>query len=156
MKVENCPAGPEVDAAVARALGLDVLGIIPCCPDPETFGYLVGYEEQGNIPRPVYLRDCACEFKEPNDVDYFGHHAGCLDVVHDYSTDIAAAWEVHRAACAMLFSKRRAYFRAIQEQTRLESGALVAWPDVLMALIDVFPEAICRAFLKAKGVEEIG
>ena len=62
-----------------------------------------------------------------------------------YSTDIAAAWEVHRAACGWLFSKRRKYLYALEEEIRGE-GPLVAWPDALIFLDEV---AICRAALKA-------
>jgi len=66
---------------------------------------------------------------------------------------IAAAWEVHKIACDMLLT--REYLQAIQEQTRLEGGSLVEWPDVLVFLVHIFPEAICRAFLKANGIEYI-
>jgi hypothetical protein len=65
-----------------------------------------------------------------------------------YFTDIAAAWEVHLEACSWLFSKRRQYLRALQEQARTENGELVAWPDVLVVLRDRMPEAICLAALE--------
>lgn len=126
--VDECPAGPEMDAAVAEVLtghSFDGIGKI------ET--------RDGTIAE--FCRICG----KPK-----GYH-GRLP----YSTDIAAAWPVHRAACAMLFSKRRLYFEAIQEQTRLEDGSLVVWPDVLVTLADIFPEAICRAFLKVSGIEHV-
>lgn len=67
-----------------------------------------------------------------------------------YSTDIGSAWEVHLKVCEMLFSVRRRYFHALQEQTR-DGGNLVAWPDVLVVLRKQFPEAICHAALRAIG-----
>lgn len=64
------------------------------------------------------------------------------------STDIAAAWEVHRIACREPFSRRRAYLDEIQRavSVRLGIDGVVAWPDVFAV---VLPEDICRAALLA-------
>jgi hypothetical protein len=76
-----------------------------------------------------------------------------------YSAHIQDAWDVfrhihHDPNHHWLFSRRQAFYRALQEQTRQEvpgTGEIVtvAWPDVLAVLADKMPEAICRAALLA-------
>jgi hypothetical protein len=72
-----------------------------------------------------------------------------------YSTDIAAAWEVHIAMCDRPFSVRRRYYEAMQQHatfhTDLGHRHTAAWPDVLTVLRNRFPEVICLAALEAFG-----
>ena len=90
--IDNMQAGPGLDTLVAEILGYNVLGIVECLSDPECTRYYLSYKgpldswvsEPGTL-RPVYLDRCACEFTEPGDQDYFGHNAGCLSVVKEYS-----------------------------------------------------------------------
>lgn len=100
-EIERLNAGPKMDALVAEVLGYDVLGIVPCRPDPECSGYFLSYNRpngpwqiDGAPLRPVYLSHCACEFTEPGDQDYFGHNAGCLGIVNEYSLDDSCAFEI--------------------------------------------------------------
>jgi hypothetical protein len=72
-------------------------------------------------------------------------------VLPDYSTSIAAAWQVHQHCCQQIFSKRRAYLMALGELLCLKQDANgkeynVAWPDAIMYLS---PEIICLAALAA-------
>jgi hypothetical protein len=67
-----------------------------------------------------------------------------------YSSSISAAWQVHKVACGWLFSERRAYLDALTDIIRAEVKQSVAWPDVLIFLR---PEHICRAALRAVGVQ---
>ncbi len=78
------------------------------------------------------------------------------------STDIAAAWEVHKHCCRWTFSQRRRYLdaRAFEIQTppiaesnlEFKEGIGVAFPNALMFL-DPLP--ICRAALRAVKNESI-
>jgi hypothetical protein len=67
--------------------------------------------------------------------------------VPEYSTDIAAAWEVVKKMQRNLFSKRNEFLKQLQyavtDKTELE-GYYIAWPDVFW---HVTPEAICKAAL---------
>ena len=99
-EIDNLLAGPEMDALVAEILGYNVLGITHCFPEPECTGYYLTYKslEDWQIPgaelRPVYLYDCACEFAEPGDKRYFGHTAGCLEIVPEFSEDDCQSLEI--------------------------------------------------------------
>lgn len=65
------------------------------------------------------------------------------------SCNIEDAWPVHQAACSWLFSKRRRYLEALQDCARTSDGLRIVWPDVLVALRDDMPRAICTAALIA-------
>lgn len=114
--VDECPAGPAMDAAVAEALG---------------------YE-------------CAC-----NECLFICPiHSSDPDVKLHYSTDIAAAWEV---------------IEYLRGETISNLGIKIGWDDHFSIRVagywkryddwwydaeaETFPLAICRAFLKANGVE---
>ncbi len=62
------------------------------------------------------------------------------------STDIAAAWEVHKTMQKRPFSVRRQYHAMLQHvvSRRIKSSWVISWPDVF-GLIE--PEDICRAAL---------
>jgi hypothetical protein len=88
----------------------------------------------------------------PDDDDWVGMPPGvkwAQDVSH-HSTDIVAAWAVHRAMCERLFSERRRYLDCLTEVVRTRVKASVAWPDVL---VFIEPTDFCRAALLA-GVAE--
>ena len=84
-EINSMETGAEMDALVARALGYDVLGIVLC--EPTIDGYIIPYRPEGTVSRPVFLRDCICNLRQPSDIDYFGHFAGCLEVIPEYSED---------------------------------------------------------------------
>ncbi len=94
--IDNMPAGPELDALVAKILGYDVLGITNCVSD-YVGGYDILYDCKPVCPilRPVYLRGCCCgEFRKDKDIDYFGHFAACLEVAPEFSKDDKSAFEI--------------------------------------------------------------
>lgn len=68
-----------------------------------------------------------------------------------YSSDIAAAWEVHLNVLNRVFSLRKAYHEALQQQASQQVGFSVAWPDVLTVLRHAMPKAICIAAISAVG-----
>ena len=77
-------AGPELDAKVALALGLDVLGMAAAI---HYASWYIPYDGTGAVTRPVYLTECACDDRRDYDADILGHIAACLEVVPCYSTD---------------------------------------------------------------------
>ena len=81
-------AGPELDAKVALALGLDVLGMAVAI---HFASWHIPFDGVGKVTRPVYLTDCVCEHRADYDADILGHIAGCLEVVPCYSTSDDAA-----------------------------------------------------------------
>ena len=151
-------AGLEMDVAVARALGLDVLGVIGVFPNPVCEGrFIIGFKVGGNVPRPIYLDDCICEFREPNDRDYFCHHAGCLKVVRQYSTDIAAAWDLIdvMGSEGLILYPLDVSSDNLDETwcARFVTGdepEVQPWEAGWSGRGDSAAVAICRAFLKAK------
>lgn len=82
------------------------------------------------------------------------YHEGMLVVgsarLPAYEVDIAAAWKVHKTMCAMPFSRRQRYFRALADviNNRVERPADVrlGWPDLFMFME---PIDICLAALRA-------
>ena len=166
-------AGRELDALVAERLGLNVLGeAICCCPegywyvDSEIEGY-VG--SMGHI-KPVYFNQCHCERLDEGDKEMaaenphlieaiaenrrerhvLGHDAMCLEPVNEYSTSIAAAWElVDKDHPCGWFDK---YYIA-----RYGGGYGVFLLGerhyaVAFTSADTAPHAICLAFLKDTDV----
>jgi len=81
-----------------------------------------------------------------------GHPGERMEFVPAYSTNIAAAWEVHTHCCNQIFSKRTAYLKELGEllQNQIADGTgekvRVAFPDAMKYLS---PETICRAALAA-------
>ena len=97
MTTNDLQPGPELDAQVGKALGLDVLGIMKVNPNYEEAGcyYMPPHPlcvSPCAVERPVYLLNCYCETDStPDNRPYFGHCYHCLEVVSDYSTNRAAA-----------------------------------------------------------------
>jgi len=85
--------------------------------------------------------------READDAEYFGHIAGCLDVVAEYSTDIAAAWQVVEK------------LRSDGFEVELEGDStgwhclFLDYPEAGRAEAQSPPLAICLAALEAAGVE---
>jgi len=163
--IENMPAGRQMDALVGeKVMQLEVLGMSKVQPDYDGGGYGVVFDRDlpDHYPvRPIYVSDCCCEeLRQPGDIDYWGHYAGCLDVVAHYSTDIAAAWEVAHHIGRQRFSVRYRFIEAIEELLPTvmpeEMRASCYQMDRLWALLfyaDLCP-LICRAALKAVETEE--
>src|SRR4051812_28284759 len=95
-QIHAMSAGPAMNAAVAEKLfSLEVVGI--CSNDYDC----IFSPERGTNLRPVYLAGCCCDLVgdgekegEAEDKVRWGHYSFCLKVVPDYSTDIAAAFEM--------------------------------------------------------------
>lgn len=81
--------GPVLDSMVAETLGLKVLGYGAVYRDPETADWTIPYDGNGDYFRPLYLKHCVCDAREPEDANYLGHISHCLGVVPEYSTDDA-------------------------------------------------------------------
>lgn len=139
----------EIDARVARALGLAVVGEAWCGRYPDDAFWYVRYEQEsypGAEQHPVYLARCVCHL-EPDcledEPEIYGHRPGCLEVVPHYSTDI-------RVAC--LLWDALPYPSCY---TSLRSTAIGKWRfDVVddqhtsrFGVGDTRPMAICLGFL---------
>lgn len=134
MRVDDCPAGPGMDAAVAR-----VLGQVAC--------------DQWRLMRaspPTYYMEVDMETK-----DRPCGHSNCYPVDSGpppHSVRIGRAWE--------LVEKMKLHVGPIVDDLGRTSGWYCA-DDHDLNEAAVFhgggtaPLAICRAFLKANGVEEI-
>ena len=112
--IDECPAGPALDATVAEALGFKTRWFEYA--DGSEILLLVGKTASGNV-------------------DWRSIPA--------YSTNIAAAWE-------------------LAEKERMRIGWTEAWDvpyaacrELICEYADKHPLAICRAFLKANGVEYV-
>jgi len=84
MMTSNHEPGPQLDALVASALGLDVLGMAAAV---HYAAWYIPYDGVGSVTRPVYLTECVCDKGQDYDAEILGHIAGCLEVVPRYSTD---------------------------------------------------------------------
>lgn len=74
-----------------------------------------------------------------------------MATVPNYSTDIAAAWQVHLAMCDKLFSVRNRYLEELHNlaNAELKEGSIVHGDYVWDVLRNKMPESICRAALAA-------
>jgi hypothetical protein len=153
-------AGPELDAQIAKeVMELDVLGFALCLPEPgEPSGYGVPFQDivsEHFVERPVYLVDCACEFRWPLDIEYFGHFAGCLGVAPDYSKNIAAAWQAVERLTEGVSPHCNLRVERLGDEGWRASMCFDDWENMWSgwAYADTAPHAICLAALKAVGVE---
>ena len=124
--VDECPAGPAMDAAIAKILNghsFDGLGRIE-----NRGGTIAEFCKICNKPR--------------------GYHR-----LWSYSTDIAAAWELFKEL------KEKQSPVTIYQIDGWKNHSWTCWIDRdgsnLRADANSAPLAICRAFLKAHGVEYI-
>jgi hypothetical protein len=75
-----------------------------------------------------------------------------------YTSNIAAAWDVHKKACSCLFSIRRNYLDMVKECVSERKiprayikGERIAWPDVLVFLeAEDISRAALIAFMEAE------
>ncbi len=150
----------ELDAAVARVMGLDVIGEAWARPFPDGGGgWAVGDREwEGRSLQPVWVAHCVCEFYPSDEPEWdedpvLGHYPGCFDVVSEYSADIAAAWrvvewmeKVHEPSYMLVLAHHidewAAWFSVPINHPEYNTRQY-GW----MAPTEC--EAICRAFLKA-------
>jgi hypothetical protein len=150
----------EIDAAVAKALGKNVLGTALCLQHQSD--YLIPFDGRGGtVERPVYLYGCYCEFREPGDADYFGHVAGCLEVVPEFSTDIKVAWglvEEMRQRGFVLHpldeSSERVCEHWCARFVTADDPAGMPWEAGWSGYGYTAPLAICRAFLEFWGKKD--
>jgi len=128
--VDECPAGPEMDAAVA-----------------ETLGYEVEWSEQPDGSKtPIYL---AGEVASRSDGWTQRPHWRII-LSYSIDIDIAAAWE--------LIEKLKNEYKLLAELMDWPKGWFVVFshaPIKYSAIAETAPLAICRAFLKAKRIEYI-
>ncbi len=160
-------AGPELDAAIGKLMGLDVLGVSGCSREPECgewepTGHWAESGREG-APRAVYLRRCCCEFARAEDPRTFGHTSFCLGVVPAYSSEIAAAWLVveklrSRKVDVMIFQgERREFPSEIRDRSDDQWECALWWQEngehrETTQHADTPAEAICRAALRAVKV----
>ena len=129
MMTSNHEPGPQLDALVASALGLDVLGMAAAT-------------------RPVYLTECVCDDMRDYDAEILGHIAGCLEVVPCYSTDDR---EALAAVDKVLASGKWPAFKVEWRQEL--RGYWAAWfthVDIVLSVVCNAPTralAICRAIV---------
>ena len=129
--IDQAPAGPALDAAVAGAQGKRVKWMenaIGLSAWPAYFAGLMSSRDTDWISQ----------------ADWRG--------VPEYSTDIAAAWELMEAKRAEMMAKDWIDFCDILKELILRNSG---WRDVYALLSGLTPLAITRAYLKAKGVETI-
>ncbi len=106
----------------------------------------------GVMPEAIYCKEKGIPHCRAAEVIFRGQ-VGFLgdkyDRIPPYSTSISDAWEVFNIAMGWYFSKRQAFFKALQDiaSQKLPSGSMVAWPDVLAVLCNGFPASICLAAL---------
>jgi len=70
-----------------------------------------------------------------------------------FSTNIAAAWLVHKKACSLRFSRRKQYLQELRSSVsaRVYPQVMISWPDVMIFLEPVdFCRAATITFLKDK------
>ena len=69
----------------------------------------------------------------------------------NYYNNIEDAWNIHLDMLGRYFSSRRKYYQALQDiatnQSKLESGMMIMYPDVFTVLKNNMSESICRAAL---------
>ena len=86
----------NLDAEIAKVIfHQDVLGVVPCCRYDGNWMAFDGGETYTH-PRPIYVAHCTCDddFTHKPRTKHFDHYWTCFEVVPEYSTDIAHAWEV--------------------------------------------------------------
>lgn len=142
--MNNELSNEELNALIAeKVMGLQVLGVTACERDPEC-GYLeVPYDpiDGRGESRSIYLRNCRCDNeKRATDTDYFGHFAGCVEVVPDYSLCIADAM--------LVVEKMREKEFDVEMEAASEGCWMVKMNEVT-EFDDSLPRAICLAALAA-------
>lgn len=153
----------ELDAKVAVALDLDVVGEGMANPDPEVLDwwYPTSDEHSGNEMQPLFVAHCICELRANEEPDEWtppkmlGHYPGCLEVVAFYST----SWTAMEIVLDKLRETCRVDIICYKKSPRYSAATL---GDVGVAVLsmdfdtikvngDTVPEAVALAFLAAMG-----
>ena len=129
--IDEVPAGPALDAAVAEALGWKWMAY----PAPAT-----GKMLRGLYPPRRYKEEFAAKGDEP---------VGVFDVL-PYSTDIGTAWELIEE-----LKDKHKLLAILMEWPKGWFVELCHTPIKYRGIADTASLAICRAFLKANGVEYV-
>ena len=94
----------ELDARVATALGLDVVGEGWAYPDPEEdYWHPTSDGHSGMEMQPLFVAHCMCKLRANEGIDEWtppkmlGHYPGCLEVVAFYSEDWGAMQQIVQA-----------------------------------------------------------
>jgi len=128
--IDEAPAGPAMDAAVAKALSYEV----EWSPQPDGSSapiYLVGTIVDLGVELPHWI------------------------IVPNYSIDIAAAWELEES---LGVDQQSDYIMALFNLVTTDLGApgfLAFKKAVYWRMVHAGPLNKCRAFLKASGVEYV-
>ena len=152
----------ELDAQVAVALNLDVVGVGWACPDPEVLDWWHPTSDghSGMEMHPLFVAHCMCELLANEEPDEWtpdkmlGHYPGCLEVVAFYSEGIAAAWPVvewMNREKKWIVKVESYWDGAASIAVSTDKGTPTYWRDLASGDAVTVPEAICRAFLAAMG-----
>jgi hypothetical protein len=152
-KVRAMPAGPELDALVARYVcGIDVLGLAMCAAYDGCWDVACSVEENpadsGYILRPVFLEEpgdlwASSEIKYPR---VFGYTALALGVVEKYSTEWEAAGPLLES-CPLEWTIDKGHPPLCSVVTvELPTAA----PDILVSWDTTTPSDLCRAICIAR------
>lgn len=136
MTVDNCPAGPAIDMAVAKVMGLQDLH----WGDPRRCSGGLGYYRPEEVGR-VYFRD-PCD--------------GEIGLMPTYSTSLVASGTLTEALCTAGFSCAHIhspdYPGRIYDFRRVEITGPHLDDSKFIARANTMGLAITRAYLKANGV----
>ena len=133
MDVDSVPAGARLDALVATK----IMGLPHAVFDEKTSCPNTG-EEMRFCGQRSWCSVCG-EW----------HHSP----YKEYSEGLEAGWDVFLNMMSRSYSARQRFFHELRKLTARPDGSFVEWPDVLDVLKDRFPEAVCRAALKAMDDE---
>jgi hypothetical protein len=127
IKVDECPAGPAMDAAVAEALGWENLH----------------WKEMDRGPNHY----------APEGWWGDGPNGECY-LAKSYSTDITAAWELWSNLCTNWFHAKLTFNDELHVTASLyrDSKSVQYADSTIEAMAEDGMLAICRVFLKANGV----
>jgi hypothetical protein len=148
----------EVDALVAeKIMRLNVLGFMDVFPDfDSTNREEVPYDDISKCSyrrrAAVYMEQCRCEFRQPDDAVYFGHGAACLEVVRQYTRDLVEALNAAEKLELTITLYRNLWANGEWYWHCHIGGAINAhvpgWAEEKTA-----PLAICVALLRHRGIE---
>lgn len=148
--------GRELDARVATALGLDVVGEAWAWESWDGPGWFVEDSEWvGRSLQPVWLAHCVCELyadEEPDEwtpTKMLGHYPGCLEVVAFYCDriEVARAMEDWIEEHNLQLQYADAMDTVLHDQGYMPTSG----EDYTWTILHATPEQRCRAFLAAMG-----
>jgi len=142
----------ELRITIARAKGLEVIENVPAYRDPECGGWQIPYDGDADHVQPAYVHCCFCkgEPRLSGDVEYNGHLACCLEVLPDWPSDIALAWELLEDLIAKGY---RGDILTLPDGTWAANFLLTGKPVISIGFGTAAPEAICRAWLNVQSLD---